>query len=155
MKPRPTGFFWSTAPCTSSHGVAQGWHNPSQGIAQLLSKTYFLQKSNIVNFQGNSQGFKSTSAPVNGNYPKIILDEVAIEGLDGITIPILKYRLKKRKDYTNFDPEFSTDFLIGVLKELTSRNVITAFKLPDPRPDGKLPLERKCEDDDKTMICGK
>ena len=116
---------------------------------------YFLQKSNIVNFQGNSQGFKSTSAPVNGNYPKIILDEVAIEGLDGITIPILKYRLKKRKDYTNFDPEFTTEFLVGVLKEFISRNVIVAFKLPDPRPDGKLPLERKCEDDDKTMICGK
>ena len=37
IKPRPTGFFCSTAPCTSSHGVAQG-HNPSQGIAQLFGQ---------------------------------------------------------------------------------------------------------------------
>ena len=92
---------------------------------------------------------------IKDGYSKIILDEVAVEGLDGITIPVLKYRLKRRKEYSNFDAEFTSQFLIGVLKELISKNVITAFKLQEPRPEGKLPLERKCEDGDKTMILGK
>lgn len=81
--------------------------------------------------------------------------QVALEGLDGITIPVLKYRLKKREDFTNFGPELTTEFLIGVLKELISNDVVEAYKLPEPRPAGKVPMERKCEDNDKCMILGK
>ena len=81
--------------------------------------------------------------------------KVALEGLDGITIPVLKYRLKKREDFTNFGPELTTEFLIGVLKELISNDVVEAYKLPEPRPAGKVPMERKCEDNDKCMILGK
>ena len=81
--------------------------------------------------------------------------QVALEGLDGITIPVLKYRLKKREDFTNFGPELTTGFLIGVLKELISNDVVEAYKLPEPRPAGKVPMERKCEDNDKCMILGK
>ena len=43
-----------------------------------IKMLYFLQKSNVVNFQGCSKGFKSASAPSNGNYSKIILDEVKL-----------------------------------------------------------------------------
>lgn len=80
--------------------------------------------------------------------------QVALEGLDGITIPVLKYRLKKREDFTNFGPELTTEFLVGVLKELISNDVVEAYKLPEPRPAGKVPMERRCEDNDKCMILG-
>ena len=83
-------------------------------------------------FQTLNQGLKSHPVDSQNNYVSIILDEVAIEGLDGITLPVLKYRLKKRSSpEQNF--QFSSEFILQVLKVLNSQGKINAYSLPEPR----------------------
>eukprot|EP00095_Tigriopus_kingsejongensis_P011852 maker-scaffold493_size155937-snap-gene-0.21 protein:Tk11852 transcript:maker-scaffold493_size155937-snap-gene-0.21-mRNA-1 annotation:"general transcription factor 3c polypeptide 1" len=74
----------------------------------------------------------------------VVLDEIALEGLDGITLEALETRLKRRWDpiqNKNQSPLFTTNsgslkiwsFLWGVIRD---QNEIEVFTLPEPR----LPL---------------
>jgi len=53
----------------------------------------------------------------NGNYPKVILDEIALEGLDGITVDALVMRLAQRKDLNfSFDEPNGKEFIFQIVK---------------------------------------
>ena len=66
-----------------------------------------------------------------------------------------KYITETRQKLSQQQGQLQRDVqMSGVLKELISNDVVEAYKLPEPRPAGKVPMERKCEDNDKCMILG-
>ncbi len=84
-----------------------------------------------VPIQTSSRGIKSVRNPSNANFVSVILDEVALEGLDGITLSTLKDRLKQRD---NFEIDHLTDdFILEVIKHLVEKGLVEAFQLPSPR----------------------
>ena len=93
---------------------------------------HFLQNADKLSIQSSLTNVKSAGPPLNRNYVAVILDEVALEGLDGITIPMLKYRLSKRSG--SGCGTFNSDFLLDILKELIQKAKVQAFILPSPRP---------------------
>ena len=53
----------------------------------------------------------------NGNYVEVILDEVCLEGLDGITFEALLIRMTHLKDFhISFQNDSAQDFLFQVLR---------------------------------------
>lgn len=101
-----------------------------------------------ASFQSSSQGLKSAPISFGANYVAIILDEVALEGLDGITMPMLKYRLENRDE---FRPTLSDDFIFEVLLELMKKDQVSCYKLQDPRPFVK-PYDRYESADDEGLV---
>ena len=92
---------------------------------------HFLQNADKLSIQSSLTNVKSAGPPINRNYVAVILDEVALEGLDGITIPMLKYRLSKRG--SGNCGTFRSDFLLEILKELIQADKVQAYILPSPR----------------------
>ena len=92
---------------------------------------HFLQKPDKPPIQSALTNVRSTGPPISRNYVATILDEVALEGLDGITIPMLHYRLKQRQ------LTFKSEFLLKVLQNFILNNKIHAFIIPNPRPFSK------------------
>ena len=58
---------------------------------------YFLDSNLSKLVQSITKGFSSCPTPLATNYSAITLQEVALEGLDGITKSMLKYRLETRQ----------------------------------------------------------
>lgn len=106
-------------------------------------KLHFLHRPQTFGFQSLSTGFKSFKPASNVDYHRILLDEVALEGLDGITLPILKYRLKNRRN-ENYQPDFPSHFLVSILQALMKSGQIQAFQLEKPRQFEK-PLLRPAD----------
>ena len=92
---------------------------------------HFLQNPDKPPIQSSLTNVRSTGPPISRNYVATILDEVALEGLDGITITMLHYRLKQR------DLTFKSEFLLKVLQNFILQNKVQAFILPSPRPFSK------------------
>ena len=97
----------------------------------LTKMLHFLQNADKLSIQSSLTNVKSAGPPINRNYVAVILDEVALEGLDGITIPMLKYRLSKRG--SGNCGTFKSDFLLEILKELIRDDKVQAYILPSPR----------------------
>ena len=91
---------------------------------------HFLQNADKLSMQSSFTNVKSAQPPINRNYVAVILDEVALEGLDGITLPMLKYRLSQRKGQKT---TYTSEFLLEVLKEFITKQKIQAYILPAPR----------------------
>lgn len=107
--------------------------------------------SNATTFQSLSTGFKNCRPPLHVDYHRIILDEVALEGLDGITLPILKYRLKNRKN-ENYQPDLPQKFIIAVLEAFLKSGEIEVFHLKKPRKFQKplvRPKDKESSDGDE------
>ena len=63
----------------------------------------------------------SKSVSHNGNFCHVILEEVALEGLDGITFEDLVIRLGQVKDFfLTFDGDSSKEFLFQAVRGLLS-----------------------------------
>ena len=92
---------------------------------------HFLQNPEKMAIQSSLTNVRSAGPPINRSYVATILDEVALEGLDGITIPMLHYRLKQR------NLNFKSEFLLKVLQNFIVRSKMQAFILPKPRPFSK------------------
>jgi len=65
--------------------------------------------------------FGSKTLSQNGNYTEIIMDEVSLEGLDGVTFDALLVRLQQLKGFQiSFDQMSSKEFLFQVLRHKLS-----------------------------------
>jgi hypothetical protein len=65
--------------------------------------------------------FNSKAVSHNGNYAEILSEEIALEGLDGITFDALLLRLNQARLFqTTLDPNSCKDFIFQVLRRLLS-----------------------------------
>ena len=70
---------------------------------------YFLDSNLSKLVQSITKGFSSCPTPLATNYSAITLQEVSLEGLDGITKSMLKHRLKARH---GFQPNLGMSLLL-------------------------------------------
>ncbi|XP_025106935.1 general transcription factor 3C polypeptide 1-like [Pomacea canaliculata] len=70
--------------------------------------------------------------PSSLNYVEMLVEEIALEGLDGITLPTLWLRLEDRKDFPLALDDKSKAFL---WQAVVSKEGFTFYKLKEPRPD--------------------
>ena len=107
-------------------------------------------KPSCNQLQTFSNGFTSFARPLGANYSAIILEEVALEGLDGITKSMLNYRLKNRR---GFQPNLNDGFLLEILCHHVQKGRISIFKLDNDR-SFVLPYDRYVNVDPEGIIIG-
>ncbi|ODM97753.1 General transcription factor 3C polypeptide 1 [Orchesella cincta] len=73
-----------------------------------------------------------TTQPFQGHYYDHIIDEIALEGLDGITLQALGIRLEQRP---NFEMEGFEDVAAATWNQLKLSKSLRFFVLPSDRPD--------------------
>ena len=105
-------------------------------------------KPSCNQLQTFSNGFTSFARPLGANYSAIILEEVALEGLDGITKSMLNYRLKNRR---GFQPNLNDGFLLEILCHHVQKGRISIFKLDNER-SFVLPYDRYVNVDAEGII---
>ena len=86
---------------------------------------YFLDSNLSKLVQSITKGFSSCPTPLATNYSAITLQEVSLEGLDGITKSMLKYRLETRH---GFQPNLGMNLKFQkILKSFESFRLLLYF----------------------------
>ena len=91
---------------------------------------FYNQRFTTNSIQTIANGFSSKDAPLGTNYSAIVLHEVAMEGLDGITMNMLKHVLETRR---GFQLQLNDDFVLEILKSHVDKGRIAIYELPKPR----------------------
>jgi general transcription factor 3C polypeptide 1 len=96
---------------------------------------FFKQIPGSQAIQNSNRGLKSGRPPFCSNFEAIILDEIALEGLDGITMSTLKDRLKSNE---SLQMELNDEIIIEIIREKIRQGNVSVFRLEEARKPFKI-----------------
>ena len=87
-----------------------------------------LRPKTVSNNHGGLTSFSDCATRSIGDYHEAILDEVAIEGLDGVTLEALWTRLKLRPDFGfSLDTEAEKNWVLSILVQQAKQSYTEDF----------------------------
>ncbi|UYV78261.1 GTF3C1 [Cordylochernes scorpioides] len=116
-----------TAPITLDSCLEDSWECDKEEVFYFAHCNSMIKLGQFFNFLIKKHAMGS----FDGDFLSAILDEVALEGLDGITLPTLWMRLSERPRFPLKQDNHSKAFIWNCM---ASHPEVEFFELPQPRP---------------------